>query len=81
MLISLQNASIRRNIIGFSTFDADLYSSVIHSCDLESDLTQLPDGDETIVGSKGFSLSGGQKQRIVSPRSHSHGKSAYSHEL
>ncbi|KAL1595346.1 hypothetical protein SLS60_010037 [Paraconiothyrium brasiliense] len=60
----LTNASIRINIIGVSTFDADLYAAVIHCCDLASDLEMLPDGDRTIVGSKGFALSGGQKQRI-----------------
>ncbi|KAF1972252.1 putative multidrug resistance protein [Bimuria novae-zelandiae CBS 107.79] len=60
----LTNASLRNNIIGVSTFDADLYAAVIHCCDLASDLEQLPGGDQTIVGSKGFALSGGQKQRI-----------------
>lgn len=60
----LTNASLRNNIIGVSTFDADLYAAVIHCCDLTSDLETLPDGDQTIVGSKGFALSGGQKQRI-----------------
>ena len=61
-----QNASIQRNILSFSEFDPELYSSVIHACDLDSDLEALPQGDATLVGSKGFSLSGGQKQRIVS---------------
>jgi ATP-binding cassette subfamily C (CFTR/MRP) protein 1 len=61
----LQNASIQRNIVSFSEFDPELYSSVIYACDLDSDLEVLPMGDATKVGSKGFSLSGGQKQRIV----------------
>lgn len=43
----------------------DLYSSVIHACDLDSDLEVMPMGDATLIGSKGISLSGGQKQRIV----------------
>ena len=60
----LTNASVRNNIIGISTFDAELYTAVIHCCDLTSDLELLPDGDRTTVGSKGFALSGGQKQRI-----------------
>jgi len=65
LLISSQNASIQSNIISFSEFDSELYSSIIHACDLDSDLEVLPQGDATLVGSKGFSLSGGQKQRIV----------------
>ncbi|KAF2638302.1 putative ABC multidrug transporter [Massarina eburnea CBS 473.64] len=60
----LTNTSLRDNIIGHSGFDAKLYGAVIHCCDLTSDLEMLPDGDRTVVGSKGFSLSGGQRQRI-----------------
>lgn len=64
-LLLSQNASIQHNILSFSKFDSELYSSVIYACDLDSDLEALPQGDATLVGSKGFSLSGGQKQRIV----------------
>lgn len=31
--------------------------------DLEKDLSQLPNGIETMIGEKGVSLSGGQKQK------------------
>lgn len=61
-----QNQSIRQNIIGYAHFDGQLYNQVIKACDLQKDLTQLPKGDMTIVGSKGLALSGGQKQRVVS---------------
>lgn len=55
----LTNGSIRKNIIGFSPYTGELYEQVVHACDLNKDFAQLPDGDETKVGSKGISLSGG----------------------
>lgn len=62
----LQNSSVRDNIIGCGTYDADWYQSVIHICTLGPDLAQMPEQDSTIVGSRGVVLSGGQKHRIVS---------------
>jgi ABC-type bacteriocin/lantibiotic exporter with double-glycine peptidase domain len=64
----LRNTTIRRNIIGHSELDEKWLSTVIHSCALEEDLTQLPHGRETIVGSGGVALSGGQKQRMALAR-------------
>ncbi|KAH8681362.1 multidrug resistance-like protein [Xylariales sp. PMI_506] len=64
----ITNASVRRNILGYSHFNAELYNEVIYACDLQKDLAQFPDRDETIVGSKGISLSGGQKQRVALAR-------------
>lgn len=60
----LLNASVRQNIIGLSAFDEGRYAEVIHSTMLEIDLLDLPQGDQTIVGSNGSTLSGGQKQRL-----------------
>ena len=39
---------------------------MVKACDLEKDFSQLPQGDGTVIGSKGLALSGGQKQRVVS---------------
>ncbi|KAK1728937.1 ABC transporter [Colletotrichum acutatum] len=64
----LINDTIRKNIICFSDFDQKLYHQVLQACDLEKDLAQLPDGDETLIGSKGIALSGGQKQRVALAR-------------
>ncbi|KAK8054682.1 hypothetical protein PG994_009749 [Apiospora phragmitis] len=58
------NGSIRENIIGKTEFDENWYRSIIQATALEVDLRQLPDGDSTIVGSKGLKLSGGQKARV-----------------
>ncbi|RDI88468.1 hypothetical protein Vi05172_g1477 [Venturia inaequalis] len=64
----LQNSSVRDNIIGCGTYDADWYQSVIHICTLGPDLAQMPEQDSTIVGSRGVVLSGGQKHRIALAR-------------
>lgn len=60
----LFNGSIRENIVGFSPFDQERYSEIIDATALSVDLTLLPQGDHTIIGSDGITLSGGQKQRV-----------------
>ncbi|ORY68183.1 ATPase-like protein [Pseudomassariella vexata] len=64
----LSNASIRENIIGFSQFDQARYREVIEATVLEPDLSILPQGDLTNVGSNGVTLSGGQRQRVSMAR-------------
>jgi len=41
------------------------YEQAIRFCCLDHDLDALPDGDQTVVGSRGMNLSGGQRQRVV----------------
>jgi ATP-binding cassette subfamily C (CFTR/MRP) protein 1 len=64
----LVNGTLRNNIVNGSDFDPDWYNTVIQACDLETDISIMPLGDETIVGSKGLSLSGGQQQRVALAR-------------
>ncbi|KAF4845765.1 ABC transporter atnG [Colletotrichum siamense] len=64
----LINETIRKNITCFSEFDENLYRQVLTACDLEKDLAIFPEGDRTLIGSKGLALSGGQKQRIALAR-------------
>ncbi|RBR06336.1 hypothetical protein FVER53590_07622 [Fusarium verticillioides] len=64
----LRNTTIRENIVGLSPVDDKWLSTVLHACALEEDLHQLPQGQETIVGSGGVALSGGQKQRVALAR-------------
>lgn len=64
----IQNLTIRENIIGTSSYDAEWYSKVVHACGLEQDIHELPDKDATKAGSSGVSLSGGQKQRLALAR-------------
>ena len=66
----LINGTIKDNIRGHLWEGGDIgqawYEQVVHVCDLEEDLQQLPDGDQTVIGSRGITLSGGQKHRVVS---------------
>ncbi|SCO80934.1 related to multidrug resistance-associated protein [Fusarium oxysporum] len=64
----LRNTTIRENIVGLSPMDDKWLSTVLHACALEEDLHQLPQGQETTVGSGGVALSGGQKQRVALSR-------------
>jgi ATP-binding cassette subfamily C (CFTR/MRP) protein 1 len=61
----LPNGRIRDLIVGANAFDAAWYDKVITTCDLESDFSQMPDNDLTVVGNRGIVLSGGQKHRVV----------------
>ena len=62
----LPNGTFREIVLGGSDFDQVWYESVIRACALEEDLRQWPQGDQSVIGSKGTILSGGQKQRTVS---------------
>jgi ATP-binding cassette, subfamily C (CFTR/MRP), member 1 len=66
----LINGTIREAICGPPGDDAvpdeEWYERVVHACGLEEDLSQMPDGNQTVIGSRGITLSGGQKQRVVS---------------
>jgi ATP-binding cassette subfamily C (CFTR/MRP) protein 1 len=57
-----------QNIIGESNFSSTWYESVIHACDLDQRFARLPQGDYSVIGSRGITLSGGQKQRVMSGR-------------
>lgn len=65
----LPNGTIRDIILGplgiHSETDQAWYKRVVHACDLDKDLHQFPDGDQTVIGSRGIMLSGGQKHRVV----------------
>jgi ABC-type multidrug transport system fused ATPase/permease subunit len=62
------NGTVQQSIVGVSDFDQRWYASVVRSCALDEDLRQLPQGDQTQLGSKGIALSGGQSQRIALAR-------------
>ncbi|KJR80768.1 uncharacterized protein SPSK_04818 [Sporothrix schenckii 1099-18] len=60
----IMNATVKENIVFGYRFDAEFYDQTVRACALIDDFTQLPDGDETVVGERGISLSGGQKARV-----------------
>ncbi|KAM0263319.1 hypothetical protein ACHAPA_008810 [Fusarium lateritium] len=58
------NGTVRDSIIAFSHPDERWYQKVLEICALKQDLSQLPKGDLSTIGSKGIVLSGGQSQRV-----------------
>lgn len=61
----LPSGTLRQAICGFFPEDPVWYEQVIRLCCLDKDLSALPDGDHTMIGSRGLNLSGGQRQRVV----------------
>jgi ATP-binding cassette, subfamily C (CFTR/MRP), member 1 len=64
----IMNATVKENIIFGYRYDSSFYEKTVKACALLDDFTQLPDGDETVVGERGISLSGGQKARVALAR-------------
>lgn len=64
----IQQGTIKENILFGSKMDTEFYKKVIEACCLETDLENLPFGDETPVGENGICLSGGQKARVTLAR-------------
>lgn len=61
----LPNGSFRTVLCGPNRYEETWYKTVMHACDLERDMKQFAQGDETLIGSRGAILSGGQRQRLV----------------
>ncbi|MBE3046692.1 ATP-binding cassette domain-containing protein [Candidatus Bathyarchaeota archaeon] len=60
----LLNATLQENIIGFSPFEQAKYDEIIKATRLDTDVSLMPSGHHTNIGSNGIILSGGQKQRV-----------------
>ncbi|CAH1782332.1 unnamed protein product [Owenia fusiformis] len=58
------NATVKENITFGLEMDEEKYEGVISACGLDTDLEQMPSGDQTEIGERGINLSGGQKQRV-----------------
>jgi len=65
----LFSLSLRENIaLGRGDADDGEVLEALRSAGLETDLVQLPEGIDTLVGERGMSLSGGQRQRAALAR-------------
>lgn len=66
----LPDETIRATICGptATAHDETWYQACMEACCLTADLGYLPDGDQTLVGSRGANLSGGQRQRVALAR-------------
>lgn len=64
----LRLGSIRQNILGPNQLEERWYHEVLYACELDKDIAQFDDGDQTLIGSAGIALSGGQKQRVALAR-------------
>ncbi|CAE8595230.1 unnamed protein product, partial [Polarella glacialis] len=62
------NASVRENVCFGKTFLADWYKVVCEACALDHDLALWPEGDATLIGSRGINISGGQQARVCLAR-------------
>ena len=48
--------------------DEDWYDTVVDASALTHDISNFPNGDLTVIGSRGITLSGGQKHRVALAR-------------
>ena len=68
----LPNATIKQIVTGMdtalSTTDEAWFHTVLHACVLEVDIKLFPQGEGSLVGSRGLTLSGGQRQRVALAR-------------
>jgi len=64
----VRNDTIKNNILSSLSLDEAWYETVLRACDLGPDLGQMPNGEDSLVGSRGITLSGGQKHRIALAR-------------
>ncbi|KAK2012789.1 P-loop containing nucleoside triphosphate hydrolase protein [Colletotrichum eremochloae] len=64
----LPGSTVKQAICGFLPEEQSWYKQVIQLCCLDEDISTLPKGDDTMIGSRGLNLSGGQRQRVALAR-------------
>ena len=73
----LLSDSIKNNILYGKEYNREKYLECLRCTDLITDISNLLNGDNTIVGDKGVKLSGGQKARVSLARAVYSDKSIY----
>ena len=68
----LPNATVKQIVAGTDEtsdqVDEVWLRSVLQACVLDVDMQQFPNGEESVIGSRGLTLSGGQRQRLALAR-------------
>ncbi|CUG06175.1 ABC transporter, putative [Bodo saltans] len=64
----IMNATVKENIEFFSPVDEKRLTTVLRTCQLDTDVQMLPGGLETEIGERGVNLSGGQRARVSMAR-------------
>lgn len=64
----LFSESLRKNVLLGLPDDAEVMTAALRDAQLERDIAALPEGLETMVGTRGVKLSGGQMQRAATAR-------------
>jgi ABC-type multidrug transport system fused ATPase/permease subunit len=76
-IVFLSDDSLRRNValgISENEIDDDRVMLALHQASLETLVTDLPGGLDTLVGERGIRLSGGQRQRVALARAFYHNR-------
>lgn len=60
----LFSGSIQSNIVLNRKNDENMVTEAVYTAALDTDITQLPKGIDTMVGERGTQISGGQRQRV-----------------
>ncbi|XP_071170005.1 ATP-binding cassette sub-family C member 5-like isoform X1 [Mytilus edulis] len=58
------NDTLKENILFGKPSDENKFKEVVNVCGLESDISNMDNGENTEIGDRGINLSGGQKQRV-----------------
>ena len=68
----LPNATVKQIVAGTDKTSDEVNEvwlrSVLQACVLDVDMQQFPNGEDSVIGSRGLSLSGGQRQRLALAR-------------